>query len=474
MLDKVIDNIIAKITKEVLSPQMNEVPLNYLMTCNIPDSVKHFFNQEVEIWLREESDRFNTNERFNYDLPEIRVLIDKIFDILKQTATFHVNKFNQLLERAIKLEANYLLRPHQTLTQFLFKNSPVITTMEVYDMLKYFEKFQYYKDALTDYFNLKYLREISQNQFEELISGIDKQVFSKDPLNTTLQTMKTIVNFLNEGRETSQTIPLEILLKAFEDRNLVEYQKLIEVEAEKGSQDITFSALEILLRTGSLETPMEAVSKPEPEVSVEKIADIETEKPEVMVEDIAVEASAEFPPLEEITQEAEEEEEEELEEEEEEEEVPVTETTPAAGIVQEVDVETEESEPLEMVEQELEAELEETPAPTPSDGKAADQLADVVSEKIKGKYLDDINNVITSKYRKKFVKKIFKKDDMRYAKFINYLNQLPSWKKASAAIDEMFYQTGINPYSSIAIEFSDMVYNRYFPKDKKLNRQEFM
>jgi len=480
MLEKVIDNIIAKITKEVLSPQMSDVPLNYLMTCNIPDSVKHFFDQEVEIWLREEGDRFSTNERFNYDLPEIRVLIDKIFDILKQTATFHVNKFNQLLERAIKLEANYLLRPHQTLTQFLFKNSPVITTMEVYDMLKYFEKFQYYKDALTDYFNLKYLREISQNQFEELISGIDKQVFLKDPLNTTLQTMKTIVNFLNEGRETSETIPLEILLKAFEDRNLLDYQRLIEAEAQKGLQDITFSNLEMLLRTGQVEAPSKVVSKPEPEVSVEEIADIETAKPEVMVEDIAVEASAEFPPLEEITRDEEfeeeeyEEEEEELEEEEAEPEE-VVESYQQPAIIQEVEAEPETLEAApEEIEEEAQPEMPETPAVKPEDGKAADQLADVVSEKIKGKYLDDINNVITSKYRKKVVKKIFKKDDMRYAKFINYLNQLPSWKKASAAIDEMFYQTGINPYSSIAIEFSDLVYNRYFPKDKKINRQEFM
>ena len=479
MLEKVIDNIITKITKEVVNPQMNQIPLNYLMTCKIPDSVKHFFDQEVEIWLREESDRFTTNEQFNYDAPEIRVLIDKIFDILKQTATFQGSKFNQLLERAIKLEVNYLLNPHQTLTQFLFKNSPVITTMEVYDMLKYFEKFQYYKDALTDYFNLKYLREISQNQFEELITGIDKQVFSKDPLNTTLQTVKTIVNFMNEGREPSETVPIEILLKAFEDRNLVQYQKLIEAEAQKGVQDISFANLEILLRTGQLEGPVVETVAPEPEISVEEIADIETEKPEVTVEDISVEATADLPPLEEVTRE--EEEEEEAEEEEEKEVVEVAddreviESYQPPAVTEEVEVPREVTPPpAKEVEEVPQPDAEVTPQEAPGNGHAAEQLADVVSDKIKGKYLEDINNLITPKYQKKFIKKIFKKDDIRYSKFINYLNQLPSWKKASAAIDEMLYQTGINPYSSIAIEFSDMVYNRYFPKDKKVNRQEFM
>ncbi len=474
MLDKVIDNIIANITKEVVTPQMDQIPLNYLVTCDIPDSVKHFFDQEVELWLREESDRFNSNERFNYDAPEIRVLIDKIFDILKQTATFHLNKFNQLLERAIKLEANYLIRPHQTLTQFLFRNSPVITTMDVYDMLKYFDKFQYYKDALTDYFNLKYLREISQNQFEELISGIDKQVFSKDQLSTTLQTVKTIINFMNEGREPSDNILLEILLRAFEDRNLEDYKTLIEHAARQGKEEISFANLDNLLRTGAIEKPVGVKTEVEPEVSVEEVIDIETAKPEVAVEEISVDTETITTPVQE-TEELEEIEEE--EEEEEEEEVVETYQPPAPEPKTEEPPQQEMPQEMETAEKEEVQEFREEPQPPgqqETTTTAAEELADVVSEKIKGKYLEDLNNIISNKNRKKFVKKIFKKDDRRYTKFISYLNQLTSWKKASAAIDEMFYQTGINPYSSIAIEFSDLIYTRYFPKDKRINRQEFM
>ncbi len=454
MLDKVIDNIISKITQAVVTPQMNQIPLNYLMTCNIPDSVKHFFDQEVEIWLREESDKFTSNERFNYDIPEVRILIDKIFDILKNTATFHINKFNQLLERAIKLEANYLIRPHQTLSQFLFKNSPVITTMEVYDMLKYFDKLHYYKDALTDYFNLKYLREISQNHFEELISGIDRQVFSKDKFNTTLQTIKAIINFLNQGREPSDTIPLDILLKAFEDRNLDDYKQLVEAEMKQGKEELSFASLEVLLRTGQVERKREAAKIIEPEVSVEEVADIETAKPEVAVEEISVAPEATIPSVEPV---AEVEEEEEIEEEEE--------VQPEIAAPEE---------PQYIPEEAMAEDMSQVSAEIPARDSAADQLANVVSEKIKGKYLEDLNKMISSKNRKKFIKKIFKKDEHRYSKFIGYLNQLPTWKKASTAIDEMFYQTGINPYSSIAIEFSDLVYSRYFPKDKRINRQEYM
>ncbi len=425
MLEKVMDNIIDKIHDEVVTPQMDRIPLNYILTRDIPDSVKHFFDQEVEIWLREEADKFSSNERFDYDMPEVRVLIDKIFDVLKQTATFHINKFNQLLERAIKLQANYLIRPHQTLTQFLFKDSFIITTMDVYDMLKYFDKFQYYKDAVTDYFNLKYLREVSQNQFEELIAGIDQQVYGKDPLGTALQTVKTINNFLNEGREPSEKLPADILYKAFHDRKLDEYARLVQKEEKEGTEELSLSELETLLRSGK--THLERTRKEEKKAAqtIETIEDLEEAKPEVQVEDISVDAKVEVPEPEEA--------EEEIEEEYEEEE----EAVPAAAV------------------------------------SAADQLADVVSRKIKGEYLADLSSIISRKQEKKFTKKVFKKDQKSYRNFVEFLNGLPSWKQASAAIDEMFYQKGINPYSNEALEFSDLVYNRYFPKDRMVNKEDF-
>jgi hypothetical protein len=440
MLEEVIQNIIKSIRGEVVTPQMDKVPLNYLMSRKIPDSVKHFFDQEVEIWLREESDKFTSSERFDYDLPEVRVLIDKIFDILKQTATFHITKFNQLLERAIKLEANYLIRPHQTLTQFLFKNSFVITTMDVYDMLKYFDKFQYYKDALTDYFNLRYLREISQNQFEELISEIDQQVFNKDPLETTLKTAKTILNFFNQGRIPSDFLPIDILNKAMEDRGLRDYVRLIETEEKDGTDALSISDLESLIRTGKTLRERKVSKEKEKEIIVEKIADIETAKPEIVVEEISVKAEIEIPEAIQIEEEYEEEVEEEVEEE------------------------------YEEVEEEVE---EEPIPPTVSKIDVADQLADVVAEKIKGDVLPDLKSFISKKQSSKFIKKVFNKNEAHYREFIDHLNTIDNWKKASKAIDEIFYESSINPYSKEALEFSDTVYNRYFPKDRHHKEREF-
>ena len=217
MLENIVDIMIEKVKKEVVTDEnMQNVPLAYLMTREIPDSVKHFFDQEVELWIREEEEKFTSNERFDYDMPEVRMHIDNIFDVLKQSANFHITKFNQLLERAVKLEMNFLVEPQRTLTQFLFKDSQIVSTMEVYDTLKYFFRYTYYKDAISDYFNTKYLREISQDQFKDLMKQIDEKIYEENVHETTLKTLKTICGFINEAKEEeSDVLSIEALEHVF-------------------------------------------------------------------------------------------------------------------------------------------------------------------------------------------------------------------------------------------------------------------
>ena len=436
MLDQIIENIIQKIRNEVVQPGMKDIPLTYIFTRDIPDSIKHFFDQEVELWIREEAEKFSANGRFDYEMPEVQMLIDKIFDTLKQTATFHINQFNRLLERAIKLEANYLIRPQQTLSQFLFKDSQMITTIEVYDMLKYFDKFQYYKDALTDYFNLKYLREISQTQFQELIAAIDRQVYSQKPIEKALQTIKTVTGFINEGRpESTDALSARILYMIFKDRHLDEFAAYLEREIKANVDTISLAQLEQILRTGKTVSEIEAAHSADL-IAVENIFDIEKEKPQVSVDIIEVPKATEPPLIEDIEEEYEEEYEEELEQEPEALETP----SPVKAPVEPVDSKRTRT-------------------------SAVEQLADLVGEKMKGDRLESLANIVTSRQRKRFVKKIFKKREAAYEEFVNLLNNTPTWKHASNLIDTFFYQQGLNPYSKEALEFSDLVYNRYYPKD---------
>jgi len=432
MLENQVDVIIKKVKDEVITdPNMKEIPLGYLMTRNIPDSVKHFFDQEVELWIREEEEKFSSSDRFDYDMPEVRILIDQIFDKLKQNARFHVNKFNQLLERAIKLEMNYLIEPQRTLSQFIFKNNQVVSTIEVYDTLKYFFKYEYYKNALSDYFNTKYLHEISQGQFQELIAKIDENVFKENKFETTLKTIKTISNFINEATDQEiEKIDVEVLLHVFRDRNLETYTQLVEQLKDQNGEEISFSDLELILREenlSALQPKQEAeITSEEQQLKIKELEDIEESKPKVEVHEIEI-SEMKIEPVEEG----------------------------------------------EEYEEEEEEEIEVKVKPAKIKSTVADEMADFVASQIKSDApLHDLNELITGRTRKKIIKRLFKKSESDFSSFINRLNEQSAWKDASIIIDEEFYERSINPYSKEAIVFSDLIYLRFFPKDKYVGEQD--
>lgn len=426
MLDKTIDIFTTRMKEIVLKDQkMTTIPLAYLMTLDVPDSLKHFFSQEVEIWIREEEEKFES-ERFDYDQPEVRMLIDQIFDILQQNAVFDLAKFNHLLERAIKLELNYIVKPHRTLSQFIFRNSDTVSTMEVYDTLKYFFKFEYYKNAISDYFNTKYLREINHDQFIDLIEQIDEKAFEEKRLETTLKTVKSIMSVIGEARqEEINTLPIEVLYDAMSDRKLDDFTDLLEkVKYESEISELTFSDIETLFKDHKLPGG-EEISEEKTEKAFLTYEDMESDAPEVNVENIDVKEST-------------------------------------------IEVGLKEEEAEEELEEEV---LEEEEAETPN-LKVASDLADYVAKQISSDSpLEDLNALIVGRNRRKIVKKLFRKQEQDFTNFLEILNKETSWKVASKMIDDEFYEREINPYSKEAISLSDIIYLRFFPKDKYVGEQ---
>lgn len=419
MLEETIENFTARIKETVLTDEkMTIIPLAYLQTLKLPESIMHFFNQEIEINLRDEEKKFES-ERFDYDQPEVRMLIDKIFDKLQQNAVFDLQRFNHLLERAIKLELGFVVEPQWTLTQFIFKDADKVSTMDVYDTLKYFFKFEYYKNAISDYFNTKYLREIARDQFKDLIKQIDQNAYKENPVATALSTFKSIMSTFSEARKTEiTTLSKEVASKAMKDRGLDDFFTIIDgVDQDQ----LTLTELEQLLKNGKLAGEETAAE----ETVAEEIAAIEEKAPEVNVAEIEVKES-----------------------------------TLAAEEVEEEDEEDEEEDEEE----------EEVAKPAKKD--VAGSLADYVAGQISSDApLADINSLIVGRQRRKIIKKLFKKKEDQFNSFINSLNAESSWKIASKIIDDAFYEREINPYSKEAIMLSDLIYNRFFPKDKYVGKK---
>ncbi|HET7153525.1 MAG TPA: hypothetical protein VFJ29_07135, partial [Candidatus Kapabacteria bacterium] len=98
---------------------------------------------------------------------------------------------------------------------------------------------------------------------------------------------------------------------------------------------------------------------------------------------------------------------------------------------------------------------------------AATQFSDRTSEfKIVGANaaqpaLPDLRSLIDDGERKKFIKKLFRKNDPDYEKALDAMNAMQTWKEASGYIDTLFLRNGVDPYAKHAIKFTDAVYSRF-------------
>jgi hypothetical protein len=451
-----LDNITLNLDKKILGREPS-ISLQDLKKRDIPSFIKNYFDRESEKWIREESSMFLSSGRFNYDLPEVRKKFDELYEILKNTAIFHRAKLHRVLEQAVKLQSNFLIQPERTMVQFIYRDDDVITPAEVMDSMKYFLDYEYYYKALEQYFKSNVMETISRAKFKNFIEQLDEKALSQNKTSAAVNVASVIVGYLNLGRETqNDMIDTEILLNAYQDRNLPEYVKAMKNAQSKKKDQLSVSQLEGMfksfLETGDIEPKV--VAKPEPAKKEE--VKYEEKKEVVSTKDISS-----------LISQIEEFKEEEVEaatvdsffEEEEDEDIVLPPQPPMP------EVKPEAVKPAAAVVEEKEEEEETTVIPAKPGVSTADALADHLARQIgQAEVLEDLNKLIEDKDKKVYIKKVFKKKDKEFFALITELNASRSWKDANNIIEDAFYRLEVNPYQSEAIAFTDAVYARYFPK----------
>lgn len=67
----------------------------------------------------------------------------------------------------------------------------------------------------------------------------------------------------------------------------------------------------------------------------------------------------------------------------------------------------------------------------------------------------------------RFIKKIFYQNESAFKKILEILGTLSTWKEASKIIDEVFIRNNINPYSSDAVRFVEIISQQYHQRIEK-------
>lgn len=121
------------------------------------------------------------------------------------------------------------------------------------------------------------------------------------------------------------------------------------------------------------------------------------------------------------------------------------------------------------VEEPVPTPLEDSPVVTITiDESEAVGKNDSVSDKPSTKpQLPPLENFFDREEQKRFVKKIFKKNEKDFSDAISDINNMTSWKEASKYVDEIYILNDVDLYSPEATRFTEITYKRFFSKKDK-------
>lgn len=403
-----------------------------------PWFVKTWFQLGVESWYAPEYARRLAQPRFDFQDSDVQTLAHQFDHAVKDTARFTRPDCEKIIEGAIRHEISYLRQPIPALSALLFRQSGVVDSRHVADLLTRFQRESYYVDALTAHSAAQSDTRLDQDLLEQLLANVEHEAYQQHSMETLAAAMAAVSEILcliGGTMETDQ-VSLEVWASFFETRHLQEYfqhyQAVIEGERARGRQTLSSQELWKALQEDRSAPPAiepvapaaEAIPLTEPTPVLDATPEppalpVETEwsavsVPEQPVEDV-VPPSFSIPPLEDAP------------------ELPPSQPTES-----------------------------QTPPVPPS------WMADVVTtspslaprDRVPVSSLPPVE--INEKLERMFIRKLFNKDSQFYNDVLAQLEKATSWEESFSIIEEVWEQRGLNLFSKESQEFTRVFYERFY------------
>jgi hypothetical protein len=328
-------------------------------------------------------------------------------------------EFEKTLRNAVVFNINYVIKPKATLLKFLFGNTDARPADYIIQRLAYFQFYRYYVDAIIEFIQLHQPPVISISQIEKILDEINKKIFAEvtDENSSDTQRLnliKLLYHFfidLSENNPINIKLPKKILSSFFHDKKFNQLKKKTDA----------FFKDDIFIQ--------EAVDLMKKKVKGEK----ETGTPAAHVA-IGDEKSL-LLDTEVTTRE-------------------IDKTATRNGVSSErSEKEPSYSEELIQTASPMAGEL----APSSPEEMTVPETPEQRKQKIQDELFCEPN------YRKKILKKLFRRNEREFNDFVFQLFDITTWESASDFIDDYFAKNKIDYLSEEAVKFVDIMEN-YFTK----------
>jgi hypothetical protein len=246
MFERKIEDTIAFLLKETIADQ-ETITSRQIFTSDAPDALKRMFEQDVDIWVKEEKERLQESPHFRYDESDLGQLFDQIIVRARDFAVFNRDEYLQKLDKNVKLLFNYLCRPQWTLQKYLYADREHAATDDIIDGLQYFWNYEYYRVILREYFNKKELTVMQARKFAELLNHVDSEVVRQFDSRKLAHLATPIFDLFSIGSASeARFVPVEALSIFYDDKNLISIVERLDREKEQREQ-ITMHDLVMLI-----------------------------------------------------------------------------------------------------------------------------------------------------------------------------------------------------------------------------------
>ncbi len=472
----------------------------------LPKSLKKFVSSEIDWWIYEERIQKQLHPNFDTERPEIIEIYDKLDDLYRKYAVFNFKKLEKIVKTYISVRLNYLTRPRNTLTWFVFRGEPTKPRRELLMRLEHFIDYPYLLEELRNSYSDGNDDDlVTVSDFGRTIEEIDNDyIYDLSPADF-ISLLDPLYEFFGDGESGELEIPVEALIIFLDDKGIspmarslekllrsehikliskVEFAEFIDtilneidtVEKRRGKKTANDTE-DIFAGNADGEEPFsesdtelteseEEADFSEEEESLEPInedvAIPEPEMGEIPVEDDLSNLSEEveeIEPLDEEEEMIEDTGEESDEFSEENENDTAEESSEITG--EDENQDNFEKEAIENAESGSFIKVVEAPSPEFLNKEFRIDLQEDEDQPVPVSELKEYKDIISSKLEAKFIDKIFDGDMLDYFKKLDEFEEMDSWREAAAKADELFARKSIDPDSSIAKDFHDAIKKRF-------------
>lgn len=459
MFETIIESVLAQLQLKI-NPSQSRWSYFELTHKNSDEVIRKIFMLRYEEIFKVERTRIlssGEDSKVQYNADSVIKSVDLLVDELKKNFFIPKSDIEKIIKDTLLVKLEYIIMPLATIEKLLYRDTSARSVTDIVIKFREFEKFRYYPDALEKYAHAKNITHLTKGQLRLLIAEINQSLFGQGNLDNVLKLCGLIMKEINDlqGRDTN-SIGTDLLMKAFVDRSLRDYEVALNIEKELGSEQINIYGLRQVLNRFNILKEKKAVPAYESvKTDVEKPA-VEKKKDttDVIIEKVLKnDESGELIDINQII-------------------AKKTKKEPTDQLKAPTVSETPKSN----------TEAVRKPIMTPKIEKASDVTGEFIKEELVEGFSDDtsaiklsalkesdqlvlLQTLITPKDEKIFMNAVFQNDTKDYHEFISSINRTKTWKEAIAVLDETLAAAKVDPYCKEAIRLSDIVYTRYYPPE---------